>query len=194
MYTRMCKNCGWEHPPSYIGRKCIICGQLFDVLKCITCGEIKPADLFVREHNQCKACKLKHKNAHREQHRINLENQFEEWLDKIRRVPKSYPTLTGEQWIEACRHFDGCARCSSKDIDSRGFFVGAKLGGRYCDWNIIPLCERCANTWNLNKSAFKYIEKRAYNMKDLSFKSNLSKIIDYLGGKLDNAVNKEKAE
>lgn len=124
-------------------------------------------------------------------HLDNLDKQFDAWLDKIKQVPKDYPSLTEAQWLEACKHFDGCARCQSKDIDARGFFVGAKLGGRYCDWNVIPLCEKCASNWNLDKSAIRYIVKRAYNYKNLTFKERLVGILEYLGVRLDNAITKK---
>lgn len=117
-----------------------------------------------------------------------LTDDFNVWLEKIKAVPKEYPTLTEQQWLDACKFFDGCARCDSHDVDTRGFFVGASLGGRYCDWNVIPLCEKCASTWKLDANAFKYIYMKSKKRTSSGYFYNLQKIIEYLGGKLDNAA------
>ena len=122
-----------------------------------------------------------------------LEAQFDEWLAKIKRVPRNYKTLTEAQWLEACNFFNGCARCGSDEIDTRGFFVDAKLGGRYCDWNIIPLCESCASAWDLQRSAFRYITRRAQTDKSPEYIECLEKITRYLGGKLDVAAGTNKS-
>lgn len=110
------------------------------------------------------------------------------WIAKVQAVPKDYPTLTEAQWLEACQHFDGCARCHNKDIDARGFFIGTKLGGRYCDWNVIPLCEKCASNWDLEQSVFRNAESRDRNNGTTEYSECLAKIVDYLGGKLDDAT------
>lgn len=126
-------------------------------------------------------------------HYAKLDKAYNDWMDKVKRVPAKYPTLTEKQWMEACRYFDGCARCHSKDIDSRGFFIGFEVGGRYCDWNIIPLCERCSKTWALNKNPFLNAERRdRLERSDYEYRENLYNIIEYLGGKLDDAVEHEK--
>jgi hypothetical protein len=115
-------------------------------------------------------------------------------------VPKDYPTLTEAQWLEACRFFDGCARCSSKEIDTRGFFIGKALGGRYCDWNIIPLCTRCAKMWQLDKSMFKYAyhkdtmegdkryRKIGVSDSKTELQDSLEKLVGYLEVRLNNAI------
>ena len=121
-----------------------------------------------------------------------LHRRYDAWLEKVKAVPKDYPTLTEAQWLEACRHFDGCARCYSRDIDTRGFFVGAKLGGRYCDWNVIPLCEKCASNWDLEQSMFRYAEMRDHDKRSTEYRECLAKIVDYLGGKLDVATRVDK--
>lgn len=89
-------------------------------------------------------------------------------------------------------YFDGCARCHSKDIDARGFFVGAKLGGRYCDWNVIPLCEKCASNWDLEQSMFKYAEIRDHINRSSEYRECMTRIVEYLGGKLDDATRIEE--
>lgn len=116
---------------------------------------------------------------------------FDAWLVKVRSVPKNYPALTEKQWLDACEFFDGCARCHNKVVDSRGLFISAKLGGRYCDWNVVPLCERCANTWDLTQSIFMHVENRDYHARSSEYRDCMEKIIEYLGGKLDDATKFE---
>lgn len=188
MSTRICKFCGWEYPHSHIGLACIVCGKPFDEVFCKTCKQLLPASAFQPGRLSCKKCRRPYNNAFWHKHLDELHNAYDAWLEKVRAVPKSYPTLTEEQWLAACRYFDGCARCSSKDIDARGFFVGAKQGGRYCDWNVIPLCERCASNWDLNQSMFRYAEMRDYSNKTTEHREGMKKIVDYLGGKLDDAA------
>ena len=129
-----------------------------------------------------------------------MVERFDLWLDKVKRVPKGYPTLTEAQWLEACNFFNGCARCYSDEIDTRGFFVGSELGGRYCDWNVIPLCTKCAKMWQLDRSMFRYAydkdcmkgDKRYIPLGDPNarkeFQTSLENIVKYLEVRLDNAI------
>lgn len=188
MNTKTCKNCGWVYPITQPGRRCLICGELFDIVICTVCGEPTPKEEISGRTLWCKACTNARDANAKAQHRQELVDEFDVWIGKIKSVPKDYPTLTEQQWLEACVFFDGCARCHSDEIDARGFFVGAKLGGRYCDWNIIPLCEKCAVNWNLTKSAFIYTETRDHNKGGSEYRECLAKIKKYLGGKLDDAT------
>ncbi len=129
-----------------------------------------------------------------------MHDRFDLWLEKVRQVPADYPTLTEAQWLEACSFFNGCARCYSEEIDTRGFFVGRELGGRYCDWNVIPLCAKCAKMWRLDKSMFVYAyhkdsvkgDKRYKQLGASSdtheFRDSLEKLVSYLEVKLNNAI------
>lgn len=122
-------------------------------------------------------------------HYSKLDDAYNAWMDKVKKVPANYPTLTEQQWMDACRYFGGCARCHSKDIEARGFFIGFEVGGRYCDWNIIPLCERCSKVWNLTLNPFLLAERKdRVERADYEYRENLHNIIEYLGGKLDDAV------
>lgn len=192
MNTRTCKNCGWVYPSRHVGRSCKICGQPFDEVFCKACKQLLPASAFTKDYNTCKKCMRPYENAYKRNHQNALKEAFNVWLEKVKRVPKSYPTLTEEQWLEACRYFDGCARCGSSDIDARGFFVGARLGGRYCNWNVLPLCEKCANNWDLNQSMFKYAEVRDHENRTSIYRTNMAKIVEYLGGKLDDAIRSKE--
>ena len=190
MNTKTCKNCGWVYPITQPGRKCPICGETFDIVVCTTCHVPTPIDKMEAGTYTCKACAAAHDRivkARRKQQQIEV---FEDWIERVNSVPKNYPTLTEAQWLEACVFFDGCARCNSKDIDARGFFVGAELGGRYCDWNVIPLCERCASRWNLTGNMFIYSQQHDHKERGTEYRDCLVKIIEYLGGKLDAATTK----
>ena len=190
MCIKTCPNCGWQYPSNYTRAICTICGYKFSEQKCSKCGKVKPVEEFAADRPICKDCMRNYKRNQWHVFSDKLKAEFNEWLEKIKAVPKDYPTLTEEQWIEACRYFGGCARCGSKDIDTRGFFVHAKLGGRYCDWNILPLCEKCANHWDTERSAFIYIYKHRHRHGKPEYLECLEKIKTYLGGKLDNAVKK----
>lgn len=192
MNTKTCKHCGWVYPITQPGRNCIICGQPFEVVTCSSCGTPTPAKELSGETLWCKACVNRRDVAGKHRRMQARVDRFDEWLAKIAAVPADYPTLTEEQWLEACTFFNGCARCYSKDIDTRGFFVGAKLGGRYCDWNIIPLCEKCATNWDLDRSVFKYVYNRDNSKRSRESRDCLEKIIHYLGGKLDAATEATK--
>lgn len=156
------------------------------------CGDVVSGEKRVKSTNLCKKCfnginrvsSVKSRAKRMEA----LDKRFDAWLAKVKAVPKTYPTLTEDQWLAACRHFDGCARCHSDTVDTRGFFISATLGGRYCDWNIIPLCERCATRWNLDKSVFAYITRRDNFERTTEYRECLENIVEYLEVKLDAAI------
>lgn len=189
MSIRTCKFCGWQYPIDHKGRYCKICGQPFDEVWCVSCKQLKPATKFDVARIVCRKCRRPLKNGYRRVHVQKLDDMHQEWLDKVRRVPKDYPTLTEEQWLDACAYFDGCARCGNKEIDARGFLISPKLGGRYCDWNVIPLCEKCANTWDLELSIFRHAEHRDHVTRANIYRECLKNIVEYLGGKLNEAIN-----
>ena len=207
MNTKICKRCGWEYPITQLGNVCKICGEQFDVVVCRMCGAIVTGDERVTNTNLCKECKHKFYNASSKKTNAKVrkanEERFDAWLEKVKKVPKGYPTLTETQWLEACTHFNGCARCHSEEIDTRGFFVGMQLGGRYCDWNVIPLCERCAKTWDLQANPFIITRWRDHNRnKNLKpgdkksddcyeYRDSLDNIVKYLEVKLDHAIGHE---
>lgn len=193
MNIKICKHCGWAYPITQEGRKCKICGHEFETFTCYRCGKQVPAEEAVIGTTMCRKCfsptNIKKTVKYNKKIDAQLQARFDNWLEKVRAVPKDYPTLTEEQWLAACRHFDGCARCHNSTIDSRGFFIGAKLGGRYCDWNVIPLCEKCATNWNLSLNIFKNARQRDHALKRHGeYRECLENIVDYLGGKLDAAA------
>ena len=104
---------------------------------------------------------------------------YNEWIEKIKTIPKDYPRLTEAQWLEAVKHFNGCAMCNSEYVESRWYFIPFKLGGRYCDWNIIPVCYKCATKIRNNPNYF--LHERPVG---------LIKIIDYLEEKVNEAIRR----
>lgn len=122
----------------------------------------------------------------RAQKRQENDAKLDVWLGKIKSLPSTYPTLTQEQWFKACGHFNGCAYCGAESIDSRVYFIPFRLGGRYCDWNIIPACEKCATRTKGIDNPFAYLERP-------SERKALQRIINYLEERLDGAVKKSTA-
>ena len=162
------------HDPS---NRCPVCGTLFDVRVCSICGE--PFEPWGR--SMCRPCYRKYVNVGNGKAQRNRRKEvYSEWLEMIQQVPKDYPTLTEEQWMEAVQHFGGCALCGDESIDTRGFFVPFKSGGRYCDWNVIPLCSRCATR---NKTNYNWFleTKRPVGLTD---------IVTYLEVRLNAAIKK----
>lgn len=197
MSTKTCKCCGWVYPASRAGRKCKVCGYEFETYTCNICGKEITPDKAVKNMTVCRTCyapklnEISRRSTARKN--VRLQARFDDWLEKVQAVPKDYPTLTEEQWLAACKHFDGCARCHCDTIDARGFFISTKLGGRYCDWNIIPLCEKCTTSWDLTRNVFKNAESRDFWLKsEHEHRECLEDIVDYLGGKLDAAIGISK--
>ena len=180
MGTKTCKNCGWvvalRDPSNY----CYICGGMFDKRICSVCGETY--DTWAKR-SVCKKC---YKNVTKAGHSDALTQRrkavYQEWLDKVKQVPTDYPRLTEKQWMEAVNHFGHCALCKDESIDTRGYFIPFKSGGRYCDWNVIPLCSKCAMAAKSNYNWF-VAPKRPPGLMD---------IIDYLEVKLDAAIKKSE--
>lgn len=191
MNTKTCKRCGWVYPITQPGTKCKICGEPFEQIVCRICGQVKNRNEMMKS-TLCKKCHsrliIPYGKGNYRRRIGRLEDSLNAWLDKVAKVPKSYATLTEEQWLEACRFFNGCARCYSEDIDTRGFFIPARLGGRYCDWNVIPLCERCAKTWDRTNNVFITATFRDEQNRNSEYRDQLKKIVEYLEVKLDVAI------
>lgn len=137
----------------------------------------------------CKECfdkkQIKYYATSRAQLAATKDSLTNDWLYKVKQVPENYPTLTQQQWIEACKYFDGCAFCGEHSIDTRVYFIDFSDGGRYCDWNIIPACEKCALRAKVQKNPFKKINATATYTTPI-----LDKIMQYLEVRLDAAIEK----
>lgn len=185
MTTKTCEKCGWvlaiQDPKLY----CPICGTRFKVGICSKCG--KPVEYYLHNRCVCRYCydTVVRKPGAMQRVRQRRRDVYDEWLAKIRQIPKDYPTLTEEQWLAAVKHFNGCALCKEPVVDTRQYFIPFKYGGRYCDWNIIPVCDKCAErTGGYKKKVANY----NYFLKEPQ-PIGLMDIVDYLGGKINEAIN-----
>ena len=94
--------------------------------------------------------------------------------------------------MEACTHFNGCAYCGGDNIDARSMFIQFKDGGRYCNWNIIPACERCETSRKSSPNPFlrmddTYIRGNKQPAKKYGFTlENLDRIVGYLQERMQN--------
>lgn len=181
---RKCDKCGWVIPATSKLGKCPVCHTYFTAGSCRECRT--HTDKLV-EGKFCRKCYSRIYNTPinarwRAANRQTNNNTFEAWCAKIQAVPKDYPTLTTEQWLEACAYFGGCAICGDESIDSRVYFVPFSAGGRYCDWNVIPLCMNCTTHYKQNANPFIRLEKPAD-------RQAIKKIIQYLEVRLNAASN-----
>lgn len=187
MSTKTCKGCGWVYPKDWPGMTCKFCHTKFPDGICAVCGKYSE-----KLHKyRCKDCSTMEHTKWRKARYSKVENQYEEWLEDIRNIPTPYKTLTEEQWLEACKHFGGCAYCGAASIDARSMFIEFKQGGRYCAWNIIPACERCETARKDIRNPFARMDQLLYRGKDCHAKKynlnldNLQKITDYLHSKME---------
>ena len=177
--TKTCPKCGWVLAIQHPLKRCPICKTRFLVGICNVC---KKAVVFYRQGwSVCKHCyDTVWRTPHDSSEVLRRRDEFyEEWIEKISKIPKSYPTLTEAQWLEAVKHFNGCALCKNETVDTRAYFIPFNRGGRYCDWNIIPVCDKCACRGNKSPNYFKYDRPEG-----------LMGIVDYLEEKINGALNK----
>lgn len=115
--------------------------------------------------------------------------KFEVWQEWIARVPDDYHTLTEDEWKSVVAYFDNkCAFCQLNDYTVRGMFLTFDQGGRYCDWNVVPLCDVCT-VRPKNKNPFRFMDKIATGSSAVQHKRQysklkLDKIVKYLEPKL----------
>ena len=195
MSTLTCKGCGWVYPPDTTRRRCRFCGTEFDESTCKICGKF--GKLFPKL-TICRECYNRHLRESGTASRLyakkitkyikNVEDRYTAWLDLINKIPKPYKFLTETQWLEACRFFNGCALCNNKEVTTRGFFIQHSAGGKYCDWNTLPLCEQCATRLNIQPNPFKRMDKilnRTVNTERGMSKEKVEAAALYLSSKME---------
>lgn len=189
MSTKKCSKCGWVYPKEWPGRTCKFCHGSIIGGTCNVCGRY--FDYLTSTRRVCTECATIQHSAWRTKRKQHSDDQLKEWLDRIAKVPTPYRTLTNDEWLEACKHFGGCAYCGKESIDARAMFIPFKRGGRYCAWNVVPMCERCAKIHMTIANPFRTMDDALYShstntAKKYNFDSNkLQGIVDYLGKKLE---------
>lgn len=188
MNTKTCPNCGWVYPNIEAYYTCKFCHTKLTGGICRVCGENS-------EHlhgGLCTSCESARHAKFIKKRREARHSELEQWLDKIKKIPTPYSTLTEEQWIEACKYFGGCAMCGSDDISTRLMFVDYKDGGRYCAWNIIPACEECATMRKTIHNPFSRMDSTLHREGNVPTKrkafslEKLKAITDYLERRMHN--------
>lgn len=171
MSTKKCSKCGWEYPGDWPGRTCKFCHGPIEGGYCSICGEW--SDKLHR--GKCTKCRTEEHRAWDRMHKLRAEASYREWLLLIKHLRQPYETLTEEQWMNACKHFGGCAYCGAESIDVRSMFIPFKDGGRYCAWNIIPACEKCETAIKTIQNPFLRMDNVLYRAQHTSAQTyNLS--------------------
>lgn len=189
MNTRKCNNCGWEYPATWPGKTCKFCHARMEGGACACCGKI--VSKLNKTNNRCRECNTKDHVAWAKARRFEASRRFIEWQDLIESIPTPYETLTEEQWLEACKHFGGCAYCGKPEIEARSMFIPFKIGGRYCAWNVIPACEQCETALRVQENPFLRMDdtynrdKENSSARKLGFNlDRLEAIVNYLKNKM----------
>ncbi len=149
MNTKKCETCGWEAPPGYPADTCSYCGVQFGVRL------------------------NKNKRFYEKSKRV-AQQRYEDWIELVDGAFTH--TLTEEEWLRACDYFDGCALCGSENISTRHYFIPFKAGGKYTEYNIIPVCEECTLTLKRAKNPFKYMDKELIKFTDGSRQQRLERL------------------
>lgn len=185
--TKKCKKCGWVYPITHPESSCRFCHTVFEKRFCNSCGEYRKPYPNIRMY--CRECALalrlaqytpeewvRRRARYDRKIKEKQDKRLEDWLQQINKLP--FRPLTNEEWLITCAHFKKCAVCGKEEIAARAFFVAFKLGGRYTFWNVIPVCEKCANT------------ARRLNHPFIRYKNTVETIVEYL----QPIIDKEAAD
>lgn len=194
--NRICNGCGWEYPSSSTSiRKCKFCKTIMSTQWCTKCKQWLPLSEFKINNGkveyQCKKCHSqkqleyyernphmydKNLRDHIDTNRRRKEDFFSAWIDTLSKLPKINP-LTEAEWLQACKHFRGCALCDETHIEVRSLFISGKHGGKYNKVNVFPACVKCGTRLRRHRSP--YASVRIHTTDD---KFNM--LVDYLQGKI----------
>lgn len=204
MNTKTCKGCGWVHPLKTPYGTCRFCGTAFTENVCSRCNEYSQD--IIPSTTLCRKCFNKRRSEYNQKNKIYLttddyqkqyrrrckeaDERFAAWLNQIKEL--NVHTLTEEEWLDACRYFNGCALCNSDQIDARGYFIRFEDGGKYNVCNVIPLCDKCATSLKYQSNPFRqmnpYINRNLATYRGLS-KDNLERVAEYLQQKIRGVTN-----
>lgn len=165
---RLCSKCGLDLPVSVCDTR----------QECQDCA-IQKARIKYRNVSPEKALQRQQfKHDYNKYSVMRSEVQLEVWQQWIEEVPKDYHALTEEEWQRALQYFDHkCAFCQINKFTRRGMFLTTDQGGRYCEWNVVPVCEVCVSRPR-SKNPFRFMNRvytgtesvahqRRYSMKKL---------------------------
>lgn len=124
--------------------------------------------------------------------RSRLDIKYNEWKELI-----SYTTkpLTEDEWLQTCKHFNGCAMCGSHHVETRQFFVQFQHGGKYTVCNVFPACSECARLTRKVENPFAWMDNRIGNMAQILPKFTLERrkaLVDYLRTKAEEGKAKSE--
>lgn len=175
----LCTKCGLDMPVE-------LCYERLGCQKCI----VHLARLKQRERSKGPmagyANSKEYYRARTKRTRRICQLQLEVWQDWVKKVPEDYHPLTEEEWQDALKYFDyKCAFCQLNDFEVRGMFLTVGQGGRYCNWNMIPLCMTCTHRSPNNKNPFRFMNRINTSTKSIGTtrrysKKKLEKVIKYL--------------
>lgn len=186
MSTKKCKKCGWEYPREHWELLCKFCREPFTEGCCRACGEwtedfrsgLCPKCFRTNYHKPNPKSQKRNVPAYKKLKRI-VNKQYEDWIKWIGTIKEPYKTLTQDEWLKVCAHFNKCPICGEDEITTRKLFIPFKYGGRYCKWNVIPACDKCAHR-TFNKVLFISFYKKFNGSRDDLTKERLKAIMDYL--------------
>ncbi len=202
MNNRVCTGCGWVYPPSYNEARCRFCGTEFTERYCPDCGKLGVP--YKKGSLLCRPCYVQRYWADGKASDATLlwralklqeiEETYQAWLKRITTMP--FVPLTEEDWLRACRYFEGCALCDIPEIEARGYFIQFSDGGRYTAWNILPMCEKCATVLKMQINPFKRLNSQVNSNlpihRGATYKK-LDKAYEYLQERLDEYEKQSNA-
>lgn len=206
MNTKKCKKCGWEYPFITPYPSCRFCGTWFTVGICKVCGEY--SDDIIPSTKLCRKCYNKRNGVYQKRvvkttddnqktyRRLvkEADERFAAWLQQLSKIATH--TLTEDEWLEACRYFDGCALCDSESIDARGYFIRFEDGGKYNACNVIPVCDECATELKYQSNPFRRLNptlnRNLATSRGLSL-AKLERAARYLQSKMEGAENEQQS-
>lgn len=191
----VCSGCGWVYPSTYDKPRCRFCGTKFVERVCPVCGKLGVP--YRIESPQCRDCYVTLYKAYgkavvstqrwREGEIQRAEVLYDDWIKRLKDA--TFAPLSEDEWLAACRHFNGCALCDSSDIAARGYFIQFVDGGRYTSWNILPMCEQCTTALKMQINPFKRLNPKLNKNVPLYRGATFDKLMkayEYLQERLDD--------
>lgn len=192
---RVCPKCGWYYPPSSKHlKKCKFCGTIFDAQVCKYCNETfstaeakaysdTPGTFIARICPTCaeQVIKLSRKelNTTKFNTRINcikrLHEMYNTHISFYKKLHTKNTTISRLN-TELVRNYRGCFFCMSQ-IDSYRMIIPPADGGRYDEFNVIPLCKECAKMLDYDKNILVAAEPLINKKSKVRYSNKLKKML-----------------